>query len=271
VVGARGRDTLYLIAEDGQAVSIPVHTVPECSDPEDGTPLTSGTPFPEEVRVVGGLAFSTETLQERGESDFVVSVSANGMVKKSSLSELPGPSARPFAAVNINEGDVLGWIFTTDGEAEILLVNSAGYAIRFAEDGVRPMGLAAAGVIGMRLDSDEDRIVGAGVVRPREELFVLTADGQAKRTRLSEFPQQGRNGKGVLAWKSGEDVQPIGAAIGRPTDRAVARLSKAADRSIRYADAPRRARTGPGKEIFPVKEGDRVTALDPVIERPDME
>lgn len=268
VVGARGRDTLYLFAKDGGAVSVPVHTIPECSDPEDGTPLTSSTPFPDTAKVVGGLAFSPDTLEERGESDFVVFVSTGGMVKKSALSELPGPSARSFTAVNINAGDALGWIFPTSGEDDILLVSTGGYAIRFAEDDVRPMGLAAAGVIGMRLD--EDRIVGGGIVKPREELFVLTADGLAKRTRLAEFPQQGRNGKGVLAWKSGDEIVPVGAAVGRPTDRAVARLAKAADRSIRYADAPRRARTGPGKEIFPVKESDRVTALDPVIERPDL-
>jgi DNA gyrase subunit A len=268
VVGARGKDTLYLFAENGEAVALPVHTLPEVSDPKTGIPLPSGTPFTERVNVVAGLALSPDTLEKLGDAAFILFASAQAMVKKSPLSEFPGPSARPFTAVNINSGDSLGWVFATHGEQDVILINQSGYAIRFSEEDVRPMGLAAAGVIGMRLESKDDRIVGGGVTRARADLFVLTSEGEAKRTRLSEFPQQGRNGKGVLVWKSGEDVQPVGAAIGATSDRAVARLEKAADRSIRFGDAPRRARTGPGKELFAVKDDDRVTALRPVIDRP---
>ena len=72
-------------------------------------------------------------------------------MKKSVLSELPGASANSFTLVKVNPGDRLGWLQITNGQNEILLVSQSGMAIRFNEDEVRPMGLVAAGVMGIKL------------------------------------------------------------------------------------------------------------------------
>ncbi len=53
------------------------------------------------------------------------------MVKKSTLSELPGASANSFTLVKVNPGDRLGWLQITNGQNEILLVSQSGMAIRF--------------------------------------------------------------------------------------------------------------------------------------------
>jgi len=143
-------------------------------------------------------------------------------------------------------------------------------AIRFSEKDVRPMGLAASGVRGIRLDDPESRVVGMIVVVPGSHLLLLTEDGRAKRSALNNFPRQRRHGKGVLAWKSGEDVRLVGAAIGRSGDRVVAHLAKGAARSLRFSDAPKRARTAIGSKLFEVKPGNRVTHLTPVISRPTL-
>jgi DNA gyrase subunit A len=87
----------------------------------------------------------------------------------------------------------------TDGKKEILLVTASGMAIRFKEDDVRPMGLVAAGVNGMKLD-DKDEVVGAEILPAEGEIFLLTSDGKAKRVDQKDFPEQGRYGKGVVAW-----------------------------------------------------------------------
>ena len=69
-------------------------------------------------------------------------------------------------------------------------------AIRFKEDDVRPMGLVAAGVNGIKLD-DKDEVVGVEILPAEGEIFLLTSDGKAKRVDEKEFPTQGRYGKGV--------------------------------------------------------------------------
>ena len=106
------------------------------------------------------------------------------------------------------------------------------------------------------------------VVAPRSDLLLVTETGLAKRTMLSKFPRQGRHGKGVLAWKSGEGVRLAGAVLGRANDRAVAHLQKGVARSIRFSDAPRRLRNASGKNLIDVQKGNRVTMLTPVIQRP---
>ena len=85
----------------------------------------------------------------------------------------------------------------TDGTKDILLFTTAGKAIRFMEEEVRPMGREAAGVRGVRL-TDEQR-VNALIVA--EQGFILTAsqNGFGKLTPLDEFPKHGRGGQGVIA------------------------------------------------------------------------
>ena len=103
------------------------------------------------------------TLDEIQEERFVVTVSRKGMVKKTAVSELPGPTAQLFSLARINEGDELGWVLFTTGEEQIFLATSGGNAIRFSEQEVRPMGLVAAGVNGIKL-SGKDDVIGAEVV-----------------------------------------------------------------------------------------------------------
>jgi DNA gyrase subunit A len=60
-------------------------------------------------------------------------------------------------------------------------------AIRFTEEDVRPMGLVAAGVNGIKLKVG-DAVVGAVVLNPKFEVFILASDGIAKRVKASQFP-----------------------------------------------------------------------------------
>ena len=87
----------------------------------------------------------------------------------------------------------------TDGTKEIVMAVSSGYGIRFKEDDVRPMGLVAAGVNGVKLGVG-DEVTGAEVVPDKGELFVISSDGKAKRIPASDIPMQGRYGRGVIFW-----------------------------------------------------------------------
>jgi DNA gyrase subunit A len=270
VVGANTRDTLYVFDTQGSGAATAVHTLPECSDPKEGMALTSATALPTGSKPVAAICLPPDTTNNSREAGYLLFGTRKGMVKKTSISSLPGRSSTPFVAIKLGEDDSLAWVHYTKGSDDVMMISSAGQAIRFSEETVRSMGLAAGGVQGMRIDDSDAQIVGIGVARAGHDLLLLADDGQLKRTALSQFSQQGRNGKGVLAWKSGDLVRLVGAVVGKPEDRAVVHLARAAARSFRLDDAPRRARTGPGKHLFELKEGDRVVDLSMVMARPDI-
>ena len=140
-------------------------------------------------------------------------------------------------------------------------------AIRFSETQIRPMGLAAAGVMGMKLESKDDGIVGMHKIISRADLLLLSENGFAKRTGLSQFPKQGRYGKGVLTWKSGEGIVLAASAVGNADQRAKVTFSKSAPKSLRFGDAVRRNRAAIGRSVFDLDSGDRVAGMVSIVAR----
>jgi DNA gyrase subunit A len=183
------------------------------------------------------------------------------MVKKTLIGELPGPSAQTFTLVRVNEGDALVSVVLTDGKKELLLVTAQGMAIRFSEAEVRPMGMMAAGVSGIKLDG-KDEVAGAEVLTAGSEVFLMTTDGKAKRVEQKEFPKQGRYGKGVSAWSLPGKVKIAGVAVGKPNTVATIHLAKAAAKSHRLDEAQLRKRAaGRGDALVELKPGDEVAGV----------
>jgi DNA gyrase subunit A len=270
VMGANARDVLYLFTGQGMGAALAVHTIPETDDADRGVPAVGLSAVPEGEEIVAGLAVPSELLADADRSAFVVFGTAAGMVKKTELSNLPGPSAHAFQAINVGDDDTLIRALLTSGEDEILLVSNSGLAIRFAEGDIRPMGLGAAGVMGIRFDEAVDRVVGMDVVRPEAQLLVVSDDGRGKRSKIADFPTQGRYGKGVLAWKSSDPATIAGAMLGDESDRATAVMAHRADRSVRLGDARALSRPAAGHPLFDVDEGDRVVRLIPVLARGEL-
>ena len=164
--------------------------------------------------------------------------------------------------VRVNEGDRLGWVGLTDGKKkDVLLVTSLGMAIRFKEDDVRPMGLVAAGVNGIKLD-DKDELVGAEILPAEGDILLMTSDGKAKRVSEKEFPTQGRYGKGVTVWSLPKKVTIVGVASGKPNHIATIHTSKGAPKSARLDAASTRKRASiKGDAIVEVKPGEAVTSV----------
>ncbi len=260
LVRAGAADTLYLVSEKGLAAAVAVHTLPEAEKLSDGVPFHKASPLHANTPPVAAFALPARrsTLPEE---TFVLTATRGGMVKKSAVSELPGPSAQTFRLVNVNEGDALGWVALTNGQKEIILATAQGMGIRFSEEEVRPMGLVAAGVNGIKLGVG-DEVIGLQTLPGEGDLFLIASDGKAKRIEQNDFPAQGRYGKGVILWELPKGVKLAGLALGKPTAIVTLHLLKAAPKMTRLDEAPLRKRSAVrGESVVEVKPGDSVLGL----------
>jgi len=122
-----------------------------------------------------------------------------GVIKKTCLAAYSRPRANGVNGIVIREGDQLINVDLTDGNSDILLANRNGRAIRFHESKVREMGRVSAGVRGMRLDDDNDEVVGMICMSPESvnNVMVISENGYGKRTMLDAYRVTNRGGKGV--------------------------------------------------------------------------
>lgn len=261
LVKASTTDTVYFVSKLGKAAAVAVHLIPEAEKLSQGSPYNKVSPLTDNdpLAAVFSLPANKSSL---GEETCVLTATRFGMIKKSLVTELPGPSAQTFTLVRVNEGDVLGWVGLTDGKKDILLVTQLGMAIRFKEDDVRPMGLVAAGVNGMKLE-DKDSVVGMEILPAQGEIFIVLNDGKAKRVPEKDFPRQGRYGKGVVAWPLSRKESIAGAVSGKPNHMATIHLSKGAPKSTRLdAVAVRKRAASKGDLIAEVKAGEEIVSVN---------
>ena len=254
-------DTVYFVGKLGKAAAVAAHLIPEANKLSQGVPWHRVSPLSDTDALAAVFALPANR-SVLGAETCVITITRFGMIKKSLVTELPGPSSQTFALVKVNEGDRLGWVGLTDGKKEILLVTGGGMAIRFKEDDVRPMGLVAAGVNGMKLE-DKDEVVGAEILPAEGEIFILTNDGKAKRVDQKDFPVQGRYGKGVVAWDLPGKTTLAAIASGKPNYMATIHMSKGAPKSTRLDAAGIRKRaSSKGDLVAEVKPGETVTSVN---------
>ena len=259
LVRANSTDTLYLVSAHGLAAAVAIHTLPETEKLSEGTRYNKVSPLKESDRPV--TAFSLPKRSSLAADACVLTVTRGGMLKKSLISELPGPSAQTFYLCKVNDGDALGWVVLTDGKKELLLATASGMAIRFAEDDVRPMGLVAAGVNGVKLGVG-DEVIGLQLLPTEGDVFVLASDGRAKRIAQIEFPAQGRYGRGVILWDLPKGIKLVGLALGKGTQVITLHLLKAAPKMTRLDEAGLKKRAAlRGDVVVEVKPGDAVLGL----------
>jgi len=260
LVRAGTSDVLYMVSTGGAAAAVPVHTLPEAEKLSGGALYHRVTPLEEKDELAAVFALPAKRSLLPPEAA-VLTVTKQGMVKKTLVTELPGALAQTFTLARVNEGDALGWVSLTDGTREVLLASSSGMAIRFNEAEVRPMGLVAAGVNGIKLDEGE-QLVGAETLPSPGEVFLMASDGKAKRVEAKDFPRQGRYGKGVIAWDLPKGVSLAGMVSGKDHWVVTVHLVKAAAKSNRLDEAKLRKRAASrGETLVEVKPGDAVTGL----------
>ena len=149
----------------------------------------------------------------------IVFVTKNGTVKKTSLEAYSRPRTNGVNAINIAEGDEVVDVRLTNGKNELIVANRNGRAVRFDESEIRAMGRVATGVRGMRLDDDNDEVVGMIVVNDAENetVMVVSEEGYGKRSQVEDYRKTKRGGKGVKTFSITEKTGHL-VAIKNVTD-----------------------------------------------------
>ena len=265
VLEGNTRDTLYLVSSTGETAAVAMHALPEAELADQGVKFASVSPLRDSAKINVIFSLPPEALEQ--EDWFVMTVSRQGLVKKSALNELPGPAAETFELARTKKGDEIAFVLVTKGDDEIMLATANGMAIRFSEEDVRPMGLLAAGVNGIKLKGD-DEVIGATVYNPEQDVFLLTNEGIAKRVKGDQFPVQGRYGQGVIGWKLAGDAKLVGLSQNKPNFEVGIHLKRLAAKRVRLDEAKVRGRPSNGNSVIDnMKEG--VTGLTVPWETPD--
>ena len=198
---ASTHDTILMLTNKGRAYTKKVWEVPQAGRTAKGKAFINLVPLQEGERVVALLP-----VREFSEGAFVVMVTSKGHIKKTSLNAFSAVRASGIIALGIADDDDLVSVRITEGASDLLIGTRNGWAIRFKEENVRPMGRTARGVRGIRLRDADDQVVGMAVL-PREEpatLLTVCERGYGKRTPTSDYPTKNRGGKGVITIKTTE-------------------------------------------------------------------
>lgn len=211
---ANTKDILYTIAANGEAVSRYVYDLPKSDEIGTGVHWTDGNDFVPATYLAAAIAVPEDVIADEN-GGYLMLATVAGEVKRVRVNDLPGVSDQSFTLMRVSDGDMLGWVEWTGGTHEVLLATTDGQLIRFNEDDVRPSGLKAGGVGGIRLKSDEVGVIGMATVSPNEVaendmlVWSIATNGNAKSTPLQEYPSQKRNGQGTVNFKLPRGVDEV--------------------------------------------------------------
>ena len=188
-------DTLMVFTALGKMYRLVVDQVPTGTNSSRGVAIHTLVKMEEHDK-----AIAITSLKRKTDAEFVVSVSEQGMIKKTKLEEYMKAKKSGIAAVGLREGDSIANIVFIKDE-QLILVSEKGMSIRFKTDNIGSVGRTAIGVRGMKI-AEGDRVVAAlPINKDTDELAIFSQYGMAKRTSLKEYPIQGRDGKGTITYK----------------------------------------------------------------------
>ncbi|MGI6768267.1 MAG: DNA gyrase subunit A [Bacilli bacterium] len=188
-------DTILFFSNFGKVYRLKAYQIPSYSRTARGLPVVNFLSFEENEQLAAVLNIN----KEDAEGGYLVFATRRGLIKRTEVSAFHNIRTNGIKAIILREDDELFEVGLTDGEKDIILGTSNGKGIRFSENDIRPMGRIAAGVRGIKVDSDE-MVVGMAIINTDgDEIVIVTEKGYGKRTNVDAFRVQVRGGKGVKA------------------------------------------------------------------------
>jgi len=253
---ANTHDKMLFFTDKGNVFSLKVYEIPQAGRAAKGKAIVNMLNLAQDEKVQAVIA-----IKDFEEGKFIVTATANGMVKKSALKAYENIRSSGLIACDLEENDRLIAAALTDGNKELLLVTRNGKAVRFKESQVREMGRATRGVIGIRLGK-EDQLMAMEVVGAGTTILVATENGFGKRTKVEEYTIHHRGGQGMMAMKLTEKTGPIvGVLQVGENDQIMLISDHGKIIRMKVSDISIIGRVTQGVKLIDVEKGEKVTGL----------
>lgn len=258
-------DVLFF-TNKGRVYKLRAYRIPEAGRTAKGTNIVNLIAIEPNERIETIL-----TVKDDVREGFLFMGTKQGLVKKTPLEEFKNLRKNGLIAINLREGDELLKVKITRGDADIIMVTQNGYAIKFNEKSVRPMGRTAAGVRAINL-KDDDIAVCMDIAVPGEEVLVISENGFGKRTPIEQYKIQQRNGIGLITYKISEKTGKLaGATICKPDDELMLINSSGVAIRINVSDISVTSRSAMGVTLMRTNEDEKVVAITKISSDVDKE
>lgn len=256
---ASTHDYIMFITNEGKAYWVKVHEIPEASRSNRGSHVKSllAVSANEEIASIVSLkAFSDDV--------FLLMATANGIVKKTPVSEFENAKFRGKIAIKLKDSDKLVSSILTTGSNEIVLITRRGQALRIEEEDIRPMGRASSGVRGIKLRED-DELAASIRVENDADILIMTEKGFGKRVDFEEYRGHGRGTGGQKIFNRIDDKgEIIGALAVKETDEVMCMTGQGKTLRVQASKINRQGTGASGVRIVQIDEPDYLIGIDRV-------
>lgn len=238
-------DSLMIFSNQGKMYRLLVNDIPV------GTNTTKGQAVKSLVAMEAGEEPAVMySIYRDTDAKYVLFVTKNGMVKKTTLDEyIKTKKKTGIAAISLKEGDSLAAVSLVKDE-QLILVTANGMSIRFDSNEVTATSRATAGVKGINL-ADGDTVVAALPIRDaNDKLALFSTSGLAKKVNLSELPVQKRGGKGLICYKTSNTTGQVAASALVSNEDMVLVLGEKSSICVSAADLPELGRAPTGNQVI---------------------
>ena len=318
--GARTHDNVLFFTDRGRVFQTKVHEIPAASRTSKGRAIHNFLELPSDENVSAVVNYAdlrglnaqprldgeSRRADQRGQSlqthadsklqrksalsqrvsAFLVMVTKNGVVKKTSLEDFKNIRRNGIIAISLKKGDALNWVRLSSGGDQVFLGTKNGQAIRFKESQVRPMSRTAGGIRAIRLKKG-DVVAGFDIIKQNTDkngqhtdkdgknsgqllsvssqhvsVLVVMANGFGKQTPLKEYKLQNRGGSGIkTANITAKTGQLVTAQIITEQTELLALSEKGQIIRTALSEVRKTGRSAQGVRIMNLKSGDKLAGI----------
>ena len=246
-------DYIMLFTNLGRVYRIKGYEIPETSRTSKGTNVVNVIPVAQDEKVTAMIK-----VPDFGQGDaYLAMVTKNGVIKRTELDAYKNIRKNGINAINLDEGDELGWARLTKGDDLVVVATENGKCATFSEQQARSMGRIARGVRAIRL-SDDDKVVGADVIEPEGFVLTVSETGLGRLSPAGDYPVHGRGGQGQLNFRSGKYGKVVSVqSVDCDKDLIIITVNGMIVR-IPISSITPHSRTSKGVKIMNLAEGDRI-------------